>query len=117
VTNDDPAQSPRAQKIINENNVFIPKTVLLETEGVLRSLYTYEPARIAIALREFVGLPTVHVEDKEAFARALARHESGLDFADAVHLAASVESEPFITFDKAFAKKAARTTGRKVRAP
>ena len=36
VTEDDAEQSPKARRILAENPIFISKTVLLETEWVLR---------------------------------------------------------------------------------
>ena len=46
LTRDDQQQAARARKVM-EQGVFIPKTVLLETEWVLR--YTYEFDRTAVA--------------------------------------------------------------------
>lgn len=39
VTKDDSEQSAQALRIIQNNNIFVPKTVLLETEWVLRFSY------------------------------------------------------------------------------
>ncbi|MGP0060570.1 MAG: type II toxin-antitoxin system VapC family toxin [Beijerinckiaceae bacterium] len=117
LVNDDPAQAARARKIIDSNDVFVPKTVLLEAEWVLRSLYEFVPAQIGAALLGFAGLPNVRIESEDAVARALAWYAAGLDFADAMHLASAEQCRSFVTFDKAFAKAAARITGKTIRSP
>ena len=63
LTGDDPGQSARARAIIGREPVFIPRTVILETEWVLRAVYDLSPARIIPALRALAGLPDVTVED------------------------------------------------------
>ena len=45
LTGDDPAQTRRAADLFAQESILIPKTVLLETEWVLR--YRYELAPIA----------------------------------------------------------------------
>ena len=42
--------------------VFISRTVLLESEWVLRSVYGFAGKEVAAALRAFAGLPRVSVE-------------------------------------------------------
>ena len=43
--------------------------------------------------------------------------EAGLDFADALHLAAAAECERFLTFDKRFGRSGTRLNGIPVTAP
>ncbi len=43
---DDPGQFRRARKVMEAGAVFIPKTVLLETEWVLRHAYGFTAADI-----------------------------------------------------------------------
>jgi predicted nucleic-acid-binding protein len=117
LVNDDRAQAARARKLINENEVFVANTVLLGTEWVLRNLYEFAPAEIGAALSGFAGLPGVRLESQEIVARALDWYRQGLDFADALHLATGDACRAFVTFDKAFAKLAQRTTGKSVRLP
>jgi predicted nucleic-acid-binding protein len=78
----------------------------------LRRLYDFAPEQIAPALRGLAGLATIRIENAEAVARALDWYDKGLDFADALHLAASDACTSFTTFDKAFAKMASRVTGK-----
>ena len=108
LTNDDPLQAKRAAKIFESDAIFIPKTVFLESEWVLRYAYDIERQHIMIGFKKLIGLPNVIVEDAPAVHQALAWYESGLDFADALHLASSKSSERFATFDNKFSKKAGK---------
>ncbi len=105
-TLDDPAQAKRAAKLLAKEKVFISKTVLLETEWVLRYAYERTRENILTSLLHFTGLPNVTLENEWEVARALEWFESGLDFADALHLAASTQAEAFASFDAKFCKKA-----------
>jgi predicted nucleic-acid-binding protein len=117
LVDDDKAQAARARAIIDTNDVFVPKTVFLEVEWVLRSLYEFGPAQIRNALVGFAGLEGVHLENAEIIARALRWYAEGLDFAEALHLASAEACRFFITFDKAFVKMATRVTGQAIRLP
>ena len=117
LTNDHPRQSPRARNLVDGQDVWVPTTVLLETEWVLRSVYHYTPTQIAIALRKFAGLPHVTVENAALAAQALNWAEQGMDFADALHLGAADHCEAFATFDTDFVKAAKKTSAGKVRSP
>ena len=115
LTDDHPEQSLRARQIIDGQAVFVATTVLLEVEWVLRSARGYRPDRLTSALTAFCGLPTVTLEDPARITAALEGVAKGLDFADALHLAAARDCEAFVTFDKAFAKAAAGQGGVSVR--
>jgi predicted nucleic-acid-binding protein len=47
---DDAEQASRADSLIRSEEIWISKTVLLETEWVLRSLYAFRPDSVARAL-------------------------------------------------------------------
>src|SRR6266481_9185056 len=79
---DDPGQAARARKLIDNNDVFVCTTVLLETEWVLRSVYGFLAAQCAKALADFAGLPRVTLEDAVVTAKALGWMQQGMDFAD-----------------------------------
>lgn len=107
VTNDDPEQAQRALKLLESaDDVFVPKTVLLELEWVLRAVYELSPSSIHRALLHILGLPVVHAEAAGQVARALDYYTQGIDFADALHLAGSEPVEAFYTFDAQFVRKA-----------
>src|SRR5438105_875382 len=86
LTGDDALQAKRARNLVDNNNVFVATTVVLESEWVLRS-YRLTRERILEQMGDFIRLPTVTVEHPLRVARALAWAEAGMDFADALHLA------------------------------
>lgn len=106
LTNDDPNQAHRALKILKSDEIFIPKTVLLETEWVLRHAYDIDRSNILIGFQKLLGLPNVNVEDRDGIYQAISWYENNFDFADALHLASSKRCEGFATFDGSFIKKA-----------
>ncbi len=117
LTGDDPAQAAKARSLIGQKPVFVPRTVLLEAEWVLRGVYDVPPEQIIPALRALAGLPGVSVEDAVLVAKAMDWAEAGMDFADALHLAAAAECEGFLTFDKRFARSGTRLSGFPITAP
>jgi predicted nucleic acid-binding protein len=117
LTGDHPGQSAKARAVIDGEDVFVSTTVLLETEWVLRSVYSFDSARVCAALRAFAGLPRVSLEDPALVATALDRTAHGLDFADALHIGRAEDRGDFVTFDRRLIK-AARAAGlRNVRLP
>lgn len=117
LTGDDPAQADKARAVIGQKPVFVPRTVLLEAEWVLRAVYDLPPEQIIPALRALAGLPGVSVENAGLVAKAMDWAEAGMDFADALHLAAATECESFLTFDKRFVRSGKRLSGIPVTAP
>jgi predicted nucleic-acid-binding protein len=107
LTNDHPEQHRRACALIEGGPVFVPVTVILETEWVLRSAYGYGQEQLVDALRAFGGLPTVAIEDADRVAAALDLAARGLDFADALHVGRSGHCDGFATFDRRLVKAAA----------
>jgi predicted nucleic-acid-binding protein len=114
LTNDDPAQAARAADLLARERVLVPKTVLLETEWVLRYSYELPPSVVLAAFRKLLGLPQVAAEDATAIARALELYEGGMDFADALHLASARDATAFATFDTRLAKRAGRESAVRV---
>ncbi|MGE5549416.1 MAG: type II toxin-antitoxin system VapC family toxin [Bacteroidota bacterium] len=108
LTNDDPSQAQHAAQLLRSEPVFIPKTVLLETEWVLRHAYGLDRQVINTAFAKLLGLSEVVAEDMPAISRALAWHAAGLDFADALHLAVSGTAGRFVTFDRDLVKRGAK---------
>ncbi len=106
LTGDHPAQAARATAVFRAAPVFVSKTVLLETEWVLRYTYRLPAAAVARAFLALLGLPTVTVEDAPAVHLAIRMLEHGIDFADALHLASSAGAERFVTFDATLMKRA-----------
>ena len=106
LTRDDKVQAKRAATLFKQNEIYICKTVLLETEWVLRFSYALDGPAILDALKKLVGLPQVTVEDSPAVAEALDLFERGMVFADALHLSSSREAAQFATFDERLKKRA-----------
>ena len=107
-TRDNPALYAAAEALVAEGEVSVSATVLLETEWVLRSLYGCAKPEVLRALSEFVAMPGMNATEPEALGKAIAWARSGMDFADALHLALAEKAEAFATFDRNFAKRAAR---------
>ena len=117
LTGDHPAQSRASHTLFATDDIYIPDTVLLETEWVLRAAFDLTPTEICTALRRVCGLRNVTVSDGQLVALVIDWHEAGFDFADAFHLALSRDRETMKTFDADFIKKAKRLTDRRVERP
>jgi predicted nucleic-acid-binding protein len=101
-------QRPIALKVLTESRqLFVPLTVILELEWVLRAFYGFTSNDFARVLKHLLGLPHVMTEEWPRVMDALEWHEEGLDFADALHLSSSSHCSEFLTFDdKRFARRA-----------
>jgi len=105
-TRDDPHQAERARAVIVGNEIWISKTVLLETEWVLRRTYKFPAERVISIFQSLAASETVFIEDPFTVAEALRLAADGLDFANALHVASAGSSAQFVTFDADLAKKA-----------
>jgi len=99
LVNDDPGQTKSAAALFKNNRVFITKTVVLETEWILRGVYKLDTKHVNSALTALLSLENVQVEDSVVSFSALEYQAQGMDFADALHLASSQRAEDFATFD------------------
>ena len=100
LVNDDRVQARKAAALFADNDVLLSKTVLVETEWVLRFSYEIGRGEIHDALLAVLGMPRVNGEEPRQLAQALAWFRQGMDFADALHLASAVGAERFVTFDR-----------------
>ena len=116
VVGDGGEQFGRAVDIIENNEISIALTVVLETEWVLRDAYQYSRQDILAALKKIFGLPTVMLKDQQIGWKAMTLAASGLDFADALHLAQSQGCQALVTFGKRLIAKAASIDGVTVQA-
>ncbi|HHL19403.1 MAG TPA: type II toxin-antitoxin system VapC family toxin [Thiothrix sp.] len=105
LTEDDQKQFQKSLALFENNDIFIPDTVILETEWVLRYAYDFDAETIREGLKKLFGLPNVQLDNPVLIAQALVWHSEGLDFADALHLAKSQRLSHLYTFDKQFIKK------------
>ena len=106
LTRDHPLQYRRVVALMATEPLMISSTVLLETDWVLRSTYGLSKGEVIKALQDVVSLPNVNLREHERALKALSLAASGMDFADALHLAASDGCEAFLSFDKRLKKSA-----------
>ena len=111
---DDAAQGELAARLIGRgvragNPLFVPVSVLLELEWVLRSAFGFEKSAVLTTLSRLLASFELSFQAEGAVETALAQYERGAaDFADCVHaaLASQAGQVPLWTFDKAAAKLA-----------
>ena len=106
---DDPAQAQSAARILAAGDVFVPKTVMLELEWMLRAVAEQPAGKVADCLAHLIALPGVTIEDHDEVEDALRHCRRGVDFADALHLAASQACSELLTFDdRGYARRATK---------
>jgi predicted nucleic-acid-binding protein len=115
LTGDDPEQAATARELFAREPIWIAKTVLLEAEWVLRSAYGFEPGAVRDALKKTISLPNVGTEDPQAVLSALALAAHGITLADALHLTSTPQGGEFVSFDRAFIRRAKRAGAANVR--
>jgi len=108
LTRDDEAQFAAAQRTLAAAHatgqaLWVPVTVLLELEWVLRARYRFGRAAVAATVDALLGLPDLEFDQEAAVERALWRFKrhAKADFADCLHLALSegADRAPLLTFD------------------
>ncbi len=104
VLNDDPTQTARARGLVLTTLCFVPLTVLLETEWVLRRVYRHSNSEIIAIFERFADMENVEIERFEAVEKAINLCKNGADFADALHLACSRDCQWLATFDQTFVR-------------
>ncbi len=108
---DDPEarrQRPRARRVMIESSgVFVPLSVVLEFEWVMRGFYAVNTDTFCQTIDHLLGMAHVTVERWEAVKDAVELHRRGLDFADALHWVCSAACGRFVTFDdRGFVRRA-----------
>ncbi len=104
LVNDDPAQAEQAAELIDSSPAcFVPITVALELEWVLRGAYKLPREAVITAFEGLLALRHLHLEQEDLVRRALEWHRQGLDFADALHLSRCEGCEALISFDRQLA--------------
>lgn len=103
-------QSPIAYEVLTSSpSLFVPITVVLELERVLRAFYRFGAADVVRVVEHLLGLENVNVEHPDRVTLALELLGQGMDFADALHLAGSSHCQALYTFDdRRFARLAQR---------
>lgn len=109
---DDARQGAAATRLIRngikaDGALYIPVTVVLELEWVLRSSFTFDKASVLQAMFGLLGSFELAFESEGAVEAALGNYADGkADFADCLHaaLAMMAQEQPLWTFDRAAAK-------------
>jgi len=99
-------QRPKAKAALAQR-CFIPVSVLLEFEWVLRGFYGLATAEVERTFRALLGVEHWIIEDRTHVLQAIDWLSAGFDFADALHLARSSHTAGMLTFDRRFAARAA----------
>lgn len=115
---DDRAQLAVARRLFEDcaarnEQLFVPKAVVLEFEWVLRKLYEVPKADFIRSLSQLLSTTDLLFEDEAAIEEALDQYQTAkADFADCLHLSTARRAgqEPLWTFDR----KAARLPGVRV---
>lgn len=86
--------------------LFLPKTVALELEWVLRGYYGFGVEQVLQVLDQLLHHTCLEVEDRPALEQAVAGVRAGLDFADALHHATCRNCDTIASFDdRGFARR------------
>ena len=103
---DDSEQCAAARALVERQRVLILRTVLLETEWVLRSRFKLDRARIHAFFEGLAETSGIEIEAESATRRAIGAYAKGVDFADALH--ATGAAVAFHTFDEKLLKQRRR---------
>jgi predicted nucleic-acid-binding protein len=90
--------------------VYVPLSVMLEFEWVMRGFYALPRKDIQRVFESLCGLENVQIENRGSVLAALNGYQRGLDFADALHLARADSCSAFLSFDRRL-KKLANAAG------
>jgi predicted nucleic-acid-binding protein len=94
------SQRQAARQLIESGQpLFLPKTVALELEWVLRGYYGIAAPQVLAVFDLLLGHPSLTLEDRPALVQAVAGLRAGLDFADALHHASCRNCQTIASFD------------------
>jgi len=109
---DDAAQLAAARKLIRKcvnagETLYVPVTVSIELEWVLRSNFGFDKSTVIQTLSQLLSSVELSFESEAALEVALVLYSQGTaDYSDCLHvaLASAAGEQPLWTFDKAAAK-------------
>jgi len=112
VVRDNEAQLLMVQDLVRDcirlqQSLYVPVTVALELEWVLRSSFGYDKNTVMGVLSDLLCAAELRFESERALEVALHQFRNGrAEFADCVHVALAMQAgeAPLWTFDKAAAK-------------
>ena len=109
LTDDDEKQSVIVARLFElaiekDERLFVPATVILETEWVLRSRYRFDKPLVTAALDALLGVTELEFQTEPALEQALwlFKQAGAPDFADCLHVAlvSQAGQGPLLTFDE-----------------
>lgn len=110
---DDAAQADRVQVLLEAalagaDALFVPITVVLELERVLRSRYRFGKGEVVSVFTALLETHELDIQSESAVERALYLYREGAEFADCLHagLSGAAGRSPLLTFDKQAARLA-----------
>jgi predicted nucleic-acid-binding protein len=112
IVQDDAAQLAAVKRLISRflaqgATLFVPVTVVLELEWVLRSNFEFSKDDVLLTLSSLFSTAELTFESERALEVALQLFRKGsADFADCLHVALATQAgeQPLWTFDKGAAK-------------
>jgi predicted nucleic-acid-binding protein len=114
LTRDDAGQVEVIDRLMDQADAtgevfFVPVTVVLELEWVLRSIYKRTKPQLLTALGALLQNASLAIEHHQAVELALDAIDTGrgrIDFADALHvgISATAKHHPLLTFDRGCAR-------------
>jgi predicted nucleic-acid-binding protein len=104
---DDPKQVDRVRELFestraDELTLFVPSTVTLELEWVLRSHYKFDKATVMTTFNALLETQEIEFQDEAALEHSLYLYRLGAaEFADCLHagLSRAANRAPLLTFD------------------
>jgi predicted nucleic-acid-binding protein len=109
---DDNKQTARVHALFgsaraSQSMLFVPSTVMLELEWVLRSRYLFDKPTILETMNVLLETQELEFQDEGALERALHLYRQGAaEFADCLHAGqcAMLDRAPLLTFDESAAR-------------
>lgn len=105
---DTPKQEAAVRALFSTEDIWIAKTVLLESAWVLENLFGLMESDIRDGFLRLVRLENVAVEDESSVLAALSLMEHGIELSDAFHLASTPAGCGFVSFDRTLIRRAHR---------
>lgn len=107
LVDDDPRQSALVSSLFENvrnagERLFVPTTVVLELEWVLRSRYEFDKSTVLLAFNALLETRELDFHSEHAVEQALHLYRQGsAEFADCLHAAecTSAERAPMLSFD------------------
>lgn len=111
LVDDGSEQAQLSRILLSEREIFVPDSVLLETEWLLRSFMKLDRTHINRTFATLVASANISFSNRSGIADVIAWHGTGLDFADAMHLRASEGCDGLASFDTDFKRRAKKIAG------